>query len=34
VKAAVVNEFKSMKTDIGNIESTTNALSLSDYIEK
>jgi hypothetical protein len=34
VEAAVVNEFESMKTDIGNIESTTSALSLPDYIEK
>jgi hypothetical protein len=34
VEATVVNEFESMKFDIGNIESTTSALSLPDYIEK
>lgn len=34
MEAAVVNEFESMKADIGNIESTTSVLSLSDYIEK
>jgi hypothetical protein len=34
VEAAVVNKFKSMKDDIGNIESTTSTLSLLDYIEK
>lgn len=34
VEATVVNEFESMKADIGNIESTTSALSLPDYIKK
>ena len=34
MEAAVVNEFESMKAEIGNIEFNTSVLSLPDYIEK
>lgn len=34
VEAAVVDEFESIKSEIGNFEFSTSVLSLSDYIEK
>ena len=34
MEASVVDEFESMKSDFGNIEFSTSALSLPDYIKK